>query len=310
MSKTSISIKRILKSGFLNFIRNKTVSFSSLAILTVTLLIIGIFFFFRGIFDYSLNEIQNKVDIKIYFKLDAENSQINNVFQKIKNLPEIESVSLTTAEEALVDFQTKHSNDPVTLEALKEVGNNPFGAMITVVAKDTNSYESISNTLNDRQGFLGDDYNSIDKINYFELKSTIDKLNNIIKWVNNAGYWIALIFIIISSLIIFNTIRLSIFIFREEISVMKLVGASNMYIRGPFLIESTIYAFISTILAMLIFLPITYWVSEKTVVFFNGLNIFNYYLNNFFSLFILLLIISFVLASISSIMAMRKYLKV
>ncbi len=310
MSKTTVGAKRVFKSGFLNFIRNRTVSISSLAILTVTLLIIGIFFFFRGIFDYSLNEVKNKVDIKIYFKLDANENQINNVVQKMKSLGEVDSVSLITANEALIDFQTKHSNDPITLEALKEVGGNPFGAMATIIAKDTNSYEAISTTLNDSEGFLGVDYNSIDKINYFELKPTIDRLNNIIKWVNTAGYWIALIFIIISSLIIFNTIRLSIFIFREEISVMKLVGASNMYIRGPFLVESSIYAFISTILAMLIFLPITYWISSKTIVFFNGLDLFKYYLNNFFALFILLLIISFVLATISSFLAMRKYLKV
>lgn len=309
MSKTAISTKRVFKSGFLNFIRNRTVSISSLAILTVTLLIIGIFFFFRGIFDYSLNEVKNKVDIKIYFKLDAADTQINNVVEKMKVLPEVDSVILTTADEALIDFQTKHANDPITLEALKEVGGNPFGAMVTVIAKDTNSYESISNTLSDSQGFLGEDYNAIDKINYFELKPTIDRLNNIIRWVNTAGYWIAFTFIIISSLIIFNTIRLSIFIFKEEISVMKLVGASNMYIRGPFLVESSIYALISTILAMLIFLPLTYWVSERTVTFFNGLDMFKYYLDNFFALFILLLVISFVLASVSSILAMRKYLK-
>ena len=244
--------------------RNRTVSISSIAILIVTLIIIGIFFFFRGIFDYSLNEIKNKVDIKVYFKLDANDTQINNVIQKIKTLPEVDNISLTTADEALVDFQTKHSSDPITLEALKEVGSNPFGAVITIAANDTNSYESISTTLSDSKGFLGEDYNSIDKINYFELKPTIDRLNNIIKWVNSLGYWIAFIFIIISSLIVFNTIRLSIFIFREEISVMKLVGASNMYIRGPFLVESGIFAIISTILTMLIFLPITYWISEKT----------------------------------------------
>lgn len=310
MSNTKSSTKRIFKAGFLSFMRNRTVSISSIAILTVTLIIIGIFFFFRGIFDYSLNEIKNKVDIKVYFKLDANDTQINNVIQKIKTLPEVDNISLTTADEALVDFQTKHSSDPITLEALKEVGSNPFGAVITIAANDTNSYESISTTLSDSKGFLGEDYNSIDKINYFELKPTIDRLNNIIKWVNSLGYWIAFIFIIISSLIVFNTIRLSIFIFREEISVMKLVGASNMYIRGPFLVESGIFAIISTILTMLIFLPITYWISEKTLVFFNGLNLFNYYLDNFFILFILLLMISLILSFISSILAMRKYLKI
>lgn len=188
MSKTSISTKRVFRAGFLNFTRNKTVSMSSLAILTVTLLIIGIFFFFRGIFDYSLNQVKNKVDIKVYFKLDASDDSVNNVLTKLKTLPEVDSVNLTTKEQALADFEAKHLNDPVTLEALKEVGGNPFGSMITVIAKDTTSYESISNTLDLKSGFLGQDATSIDKINYFELKSTIDRLNNIINWVNMIGF--------------------------------------------------------------------------------------------------------------------------
>lgn len=91
---------------------------------------------------------------------------------------------------------------------------------------------------------------------------------------------------------------------------MKLVGASNMYIRGPFLVESSIYAFLSTIFAMILFLPLTYWLARKTTLFFSGLNIFEYYINNFFSLFILLLLVSFILSSISSLFAIRKYLKV
>lgn len=310
MSKTLASAKRVLKSGALNFLRNRTVSMSSVAILTVTLLIIGIFFFFRGIFDYSLAQIKSKVDIKIYFNLDAQDEQIGQIKEKIMSLPEVQSASLTTADQALADFKDKHANDPVTLEALNEVGSNPFGAMLTVVARDTDSYESIANSLAQGSEFLGDSYSVIKEVNYFELKPTIDRLNNIIKWVNAIGYWVTLIFIAMSSLIIFNTIRLSIFIFKEEISVMKLVGASNMYIRGPFLVESAIYAVISTILSMIILFPATYYVSKKTTLFFNGLNVYDYYLNNFFSLFALLLIISLVLSFISSLFAMRRYLKI
>lgn len=310
MSRVGLSTKRVFRAGFLNFTRNKTVSMSSLSILTVTLLIIGIFFFFRGIFAYSLNQIKSKVDIKIYFKLDATDAQVNNIFAKIKDLPEVDSVALTSKEQALIDFQVTHANDPVTLEALKEVGDNPFGNMLTVVARDTNSYESISNTLDLNSGFLGEDASSIDKINYFELKSSIDRLNNIVNWINLAGFWITMLFVVISLLITFNTIRLSIFIYKEEISVMKLVGASNMYIRGPFLVEAGIHAVLSTVLSMLLFLPITYWVTDKTKSFFNGLDLFQYYLDNFFALFSLLLLISFVLTFLSSILAIRKYLKI
>lgn len=310
LGKKIVSTKRVFKSGWINFLRNRVVSISSVAILTTTLIIIGIFFFSRGIFDYSLDQIRNKVDIKIYFRLDADEAQILEVRDKIASLPEVRSVELTSADQVLAEFRETHANDPITLQALEELGGNPFGSMVTVIAKDTNSYEYISNTLNNNSAFLGASYSAIDKINYFELKPTIDRLNSIIKWVNTIGYWITLIFVVMSLLIIFNTIRLSIFIFREEISVMRLVGASKMYIRGPFLVEAGIYALISSLLAMLFFFPATYYLSQKTIVFFSGLDIFKYYINNFFSLFLLLLVVSLILVTISSILAMRKHLKI
>lgn len=310
MENKITSTKRIFKAGWLNFLRNRTVSISSTAILTTTLLIIGIFFFFRGIFDYTLMQIRDKVDIKVYFKLDATDEQIINIKNKITTIPEVKSADLTTADEALEQFKENHIDDQITLQALDELNGNPFGAMLTVTAQDTGSYDSIAKSLDSGSQFLGDSYSIIDKVNYYELKSSIDKLNNIVKWVDTIGYWITFIFIIISSLIIFNTIRLSIFVHKDEIGVMKLVGASNMYIRGPFLIESTLYAILSSILSMIAFLPITYYLAKKTTLFFSGLNIYKYYLDNFFSLFILLFIISIVLSTISSILAIRKYLKI
>lgn len=310
MKIKSSAFKRILKSGYLNFKRNRTISISSIAILTTTLVIIGLFFFFRGIFDYSLDQVRDKVDIKVYFKLGATNTDIQNVKDKIMTLSEVEKVDLISADEALDQFKSNHENDLVTLQALNELEINPFGSMLTIMAKDSNSYESISNKLSSKTDFLGDSYSSIEKINYFELKPTIDRLNNIINWVNTLGYWIAFVFILISSLIIFNTIRLSIFIFRKEINIMRLVGGSNMYIRGPFLVESSIYAIISSFLTMILFIPTTFYLAKKTTIFFSGLDIFKYYTSHFFSLFILLLLISLILSSISCIFAMRKYLKI
>lgn len=310
MKNPSTLFKRIFKSGSLNFFRNKTVSISSVAILTTTLLIIGIFFFFRGIFDYTLTQVRDKVDIKVYLKLDATDNQIALLKQKITTLPEVKSVTLTTADDALNSFKQTHNNDAITMQALDELNSNPFGAVFTIVAQDTAGYESIAQTLDSGSQFLGDSSSAIDRINYYELKSSIDKLNNIVNWVNTIGYWITLIFIIMSSLIIFNTIRLSIFIYKDEISVMRLVGASNLYIRGPFLVESTIYAFVSSVFAMILFFPITFYVAKKTSIFLSGLNIYKYYLNNFFSLFALLLMVSLVLSTISSILATRKYLKI
>jgi cell division transport system permease protein len=272
--------------------------------------IIGIFFFFRGIFDYTVGEIRDKLDIKISFKLNADYADINQIKDKISSMPEVKSATLTTSEDALEIFKKNHSNDPVALQALDEIGYNPFPAYLTINAQDITSYETISQSLDSGSEFLGNSYSIIGDINYYKLKSSIDKLNNIVNWINTIGYWITLIFIILSALIVFNTIRLSIFIYKDEISVMKLVGASNMYIRGPFLIEAAIYAVSSSILSMILFWPMTYYLSKKTILFLNGLNIYKYYTDNFLSLFFILLVMSLALSFISCLLAIRRYLKI
>lgn len=308
--KPKTSIKRIFKSGWKSFFRNKTVSISSVGILTTTLIIIGIFFFFRGIFDYTLVQIREKVDIKVYFKVNATDDQVNQIKDKISSLPEVKSVKLLTSNDVLEAFKKTRADDQTALQALSELGYNPFGSTLTITAQDITSYDSIAQSLDSGSQFLGESYSVIDHNDYYELKGSIDKLNNIVSWINTIGYWITLIFIIMSALIIFNTIRLSIFIYKDEISVMKLVGASNMYIRGPFLIEAAIYAIVSSVLSMILFFPITLYLAKKTIIFFSGLNIYKYYTDNLFSLFGLLLMISLLLAITSSLFAIRKYLKI
>jgi len=311
MQNRSLTIfKRIIIGGLTSFYRNKTVSLSSIAILTTTLLIIGIFFFFRGIFDYTLAGIKDKVDIKIYLKTNATDIQINNLKNKIMALPQVKSLTLTSPADALIQFKEKHKSDQITVQALEEIGVNPFGATFSILAHNTTDYDIIANSLNSDSSFLGETSSVVDKINYFQLKNSIDKLNNIIGFINTVGYWISLLFIIISAMIIYNTTRLAIFVFRDEISVMRLVGASNMFIRGPFLIESMIYGIISSLITIILFYPLTYYFAQRTIVFFSGLNIHTYYLNNIFSLFILLLISSLILTTVSSYLAVRKYLTV
>ncbi len=302
--------KRIFQAGLLGFYRNRTVSLSSVMILTITLFILTAFYFFRAIFDYTLVEIRDKVDVRIYFTGDATEDQMNDVKAKLLGLPEVKSVVFTSRNQAYADFKDRHANDQLTLQALDELGDNPFGASLAVQAKDTSQYERIAESLSTNSSLLGSSQSAIDKINYFQLKDSIDKLNSIIGWVNTVGFWISMIFIAMSCMIVYNTIRLAIFVYRDEISIMKLVGASNWFIRGPFIIESMLYGITATVLTLIISYPITMWISKKTVFFFEGMNLHSYYLQHFFSLAGLLLLSSIVLSGVSAFFAVRKYLKV
>lgn len=308
-TKTTLT-RRILTAGFRGFYRNRTVSLSSIFILTITLSIITSFYLFRAIFDYTLDQVQEKVDVRVYFTTDASTEQIQDVKAKLLGLPQVKQVTYTSREDALADFKLRHEGDQLTLQALDELGTNPFGASLSVLAKETSQYEAIAQALTSGSGLLGDAEGSVDKINYYQLKDSIDKLNNIIGWTNTVGFWLSVIFVLMSCMIVYNTIRLAIFVYRDEIAVMKLVGASNMFIRGPFVVEAVLYAFVATVITLILFWPATAWVTKKTVFFFEGLNLHSFFISHFFQLGALLLVSGVVLAVISSLLAVRKYLQI
>lgn len=297
-------------AGLKGFYRNRTVSLSSIFILTITLSIVTSFYLSRAIFDYTLDQIREKVDVRIYFTVDATQEQVTDIESKLRGLTQVKSVTYTSKETALEEFKKKHEGDQLTLQALDELGSNPFGASLAVVAKDTGQYEAIAQQLSVGSGLLGDAASAVDKINYYQLKDSIDKLNNIIGWTNTVGFWLSILFILMSCMIVYNTIRLAIFVYRDEIAVMKLVGASNMFIRGPFVVEAILYSLTATVIVLAMFFPATVWVTKKTVFFFEGMNIHTYYTTHFFELAFMLLVSGVILSVVSSLLAVRKYLKV
>lgn len=302
--------KRTIVAGLRGFYRNRTVSLSSIFILTITLSIVTSFYLFQAVFNYTLDQVKEKVDVRVYFTTDATEAQVGDIKAKLLGLTDVKSVTYTSREQALTDFKKKHEGDQLTLQALEELNANPFGASLSVIAKDTSRYEAIASQLSEGSGLLGDARGVIDKVNYYQIKDSIDKLNSIIGWTNTVGFWLSVIFVIMSCMIVYNTIRLAIFVYRDEIAVMKLVGASNMFIRGPFVVEAILYSVTATVVTLAIFFPATVWVTKKTVFFFEGLNINAFYTGHFFQLAFILLVFGSALTVVSSLLAVRKYLKV
>lgn len=302
--------KRTILAGLRGFYRNRTVSLSSIFILTITLSIVTSFYLFGAVFDYTLEQVKEKVDVRVYFTTEATEEQATEVKAKLLGLSDVKTVTYISREQALTDFKKKHEGDQLTLQALEELGTNPFGASLSVIAKDTSRYEAIADQLSSESGLLGDNKGIIDKVNYYQIKDSIDKLNSIIGWVNTVGFWLSIVFVLMSCMIVYNTIRLAIFVYRDEIAVMKLVGASNMFIRGPFIVEALLYAIVATIITLVLFFPATVWVTRKTVFFFEGLNINSFYTAHFIELALTLLVFGSLLTVVSSFLAVRKYLKV
>ncbi len=301
-----INTKRVIRSGFVSFWRNGFVSLSSVLIITLTLFSLGAIVFAGAILNYSLDEIKSKVDVNVYFVSNANEDQILALKNKLEALPEVAKVDYITKEKALLNFKSRHENDQITLQALDELGENPLGAILNISAKETSQYEGIAKFLDSE---TGESNSFIDKVNYYQNKSAIDTLTRIIHGGTQIAVGITLALIIISVLIVFNTIRLAIYIAREEISVMRLVGASNRYIRGPFIVAGIMYGVFSAVITLALLYPASYWVGSITKTFFSGFSVFTYYLSNLAGLGVLLIGVGAMLGIVSSYLAVRKYLK-
>lgn len=305
-----INFKRVIKSGFVSFWRNGFVSLSSVLVMLVTLFVTGSILFIDVVLNYTLDQVKDKVDVNVYFVTNAEESNILSIKKTIEGLAEVKSVEYISSEEALKEFKDKHQNDQLTLQALDELGSNPLGAVLNIKAKDTSQYEGIAKFLENKSLLSNDGTSIIDRVNYYQNKVAIDRLSEIISSSQTFGLILTIFLIIISIIITFNTIRLVIFISREEISVMRLVGASHTYIRSPFVVSGVMYGIISAIICLIIFYPITYWIRGISVSFFGGLDLFSYYVGHLGQFFMIIVGSGAVLGGISSYLAVRRYLKI
>jgi cell division transport system permease protein len=305
---TWIKLKRIFKAGFVNFWRNGWISLATVLIMVITLFTIGSLVFARAILGSMITQIQDKVDITVYFKTNAQEADILDFKTAVSKLDEVKSVDYISADQALIDFKEKHKDNAMITQSLEELGGNPLGPMLNIKAKEPSQYEAVAKFLDSEAGANGN--SMIDKINYFQNKTVIDRLTGILDSAKKLGAILSVVMVIVSILITFNTVRLAIYVAREEIGVMKLVGASSRFVSGPFLVEGVMYGVISAFITIVLFYPLTYWLGSITEKFFSGVNLFHYYISNFGQIFLLLLLTGVVLGTLSSYIAIRRYLKI
>ncbi len=303
-----IHAKRIIRTGWNSFVRSGFTSIASILIMTITLFVMTSLIFVQASLNASLNEIKDKVDVTIYFVPGADETSILKVEDSLKKLPEIKTISYTSAVDALSNFKDKHSNDYLTLQALDELNDNPLGASLNIKANDPSQYESISKYFENDNALSKGALTIIDKIDYSQNKLVIDRLTSIISGAKNLGFAVSIVLMIISIIITFNTIRLIIFMSKDEISVMRLVGAGTKYVQGPFIVSGILVGVCSALLTILIFIPVSIWLGNHMTDFI-GINLYQYYRSNFLQLFIIMLGSGIALGSISSFFAISRYLR-
>jgi cell division transport system permease protein len=301
--------KRVMRYGVAGFVRNGFVSLAAVLIMTITLFVLASLVISGAALNATLRSLTEKVDVSVYFVTSASESDIRAIESQLTALPEVASVQYVTREEALATFRERHKNDQLTLQALDELGENPLGASLEIRAKETSQYESIATYLNAQQEVGAGPGASIDKVNFFQNKTAIDRLTNIIESSQKLGIAIAIVLAIASILISFNTIRLAIYTSRDEIGVMNLVGAGHWYVRGPFMIAGVLYGAVAGVIVLLLLYPITIWLGPGSERFMGNFNVYTYFTDSFIMMFFVVMGAGIALGSLSSYLAVRRYLR-
>src|SRR3989338_547564 len=301
------SIYQIIIFAWQSFWRNIWLSIVTITIITLAVLSINFLIVLNIITDTATNLVKEKIDFSIYFRQDATENQVLEVQTYLSSLAQVKEIKYTSQQEALQKFREKHQQDSPIIESLEELDQNPLGATLVVTAKEIEDYPEIIEVLNNSK------YNDLilDK-NFDDHKVYINKIRKISENINRIGLLASGIFIFIAFFILINTVRVAIYTHRREIGIMKLVGATNWFIRSPFLLESVLYSIIACALAIGIIYPLLNFIQPYLNNFFltDDFNILEYFNKNFWQIFGLEVLIIILLNIFSSSIAIRRYLRV
>lgn len=295
---------RIIQYGVKNFWRNGWLSTTTVVVMVLALTVVIGLVMFNFTTEQAIQSIQDKIDISVYFKKSISEDDILSVKGALEKLSEVKKVDYVSSDQALEIFKKNHAEDDTIVQAIDELNDNPLEASLNIKAHRPDQYATIAQYLSspNLSSF-------IDNVSYAKNQVVINRLSAIINNVNRGGLALTIFMAIIAGLVVFNTIRLAIYSNRDEIGIMRAVGASNSMVRGPFMVEGIISGILAAIMSLLLALPIVYFVSPYVKALVPDLNLFRYFYSTFFSLFGYQVIFGALIGGFSSFIAVRRYLK-
>lgn len=299
------ALSRIIKYGLQGFWRNGWLSTTTILIMVLALIVFEGLIIFNILAETARQSVQDKIDISVYFKLNTSEDDILKIKNSLETLSEVKTVEYISRDEAMAIFQERHKDEELISQALNELEENPLAASLNIKAHHPEEYAAIA-------GHLDDDSlkNSISKVTYAQNAVVINRLTKIINVSKKVVLILTIFLAFIAAVVTFNTIRLAIYSNREEIGIMRFVGASNAFVRGPYMVEGIIYGLIASLLSILILAPIVYFAAPYIEIFVSGSNLWNYFISNLAKLFGYQMIFGVALGAVSSFIAIRKYLKI
>ncbi len=300
-----VTLTRIIKYGWQGFLRNGLVNFSTVCIVILAALVFEGLLISNVVGKQAVSTLQEKIDISVYFKSNVSEDSILNIKKSLEGLTEVKVVEYVSQDQALADFKAKHASEETVTQTLSELDQNPLLASLNIKAKDPHQYGAIATYLQSPN--LTD---QIEKVTYAQNQVVIDRLVALVDLMQKGGIVLTIFFAFLAVVVTFTTIRLAIFSSSEQLNIMRLVGASNAFIRGPYIMEGIIYGTIAAIISFLIFIPFINFTSPYVLSFVQGIDLKSYFDSQFLLLFLYQLIFCIGLGILSSTFAIRRYLHI
>lgn len=305
-----ITFVRMCRYGVNNISRNAWLTIAATAVMTITLLVVFVTLAARNVLVDTIADIRDKVDMSIYVKTDISEKDVQTIQTNLKKLSTVRSVTYITPEQAREDFAQSNKKDADTLSAINEA-TNEFPGTFRVKIADINDTSELQHFVDTNSAYKANVYPNRPPSFAGDRKSAIENIGHSVVFAQNAGLIASVVFIVISSLIIFNTIRMAIFNRRDEIQMMKLIGADRSFIRGPFVVEAIVYGFIAAIAATALGIALLYGTQTKLVaagVAIQGtIDMVTMYLP---LVLLAMIILGAVIGIVSSLLATRRYLRI
>jgi cell division transport system permease protein len=301
-----IAFLRAIKFSIQDIARNFWLTLVTIIILVLALSLVNILLTVQVVTQSAINSLKEKIDVTLDLKSQAQEGEILALKSQVSNLDKVRSVEYVSKTQAIEAFRKEHENDPDILQALRELNANPLTASLIIKPKDIDQYDALITDLNKIDSPI------IDSRNFDNPKTMLDKINVVTDKINQIGIAVSLLFILITILVVYNSIRVTIYTHQKEIRVMRLVGASNWFIRAPFLISSIVYTAIGLLLTLLLFYPLLNLMQPYLEYFFNGykLNLIVYFRTNFILIFGTQFAVAGLVNLLASFIAVRKYSRI
>ncbi len=300
-----INSKRVTVTAFKDLVRNVWLNLATIIIIVIALFTITTMLAIDKVGNHALLSLQNQIDISVQFKGDANEEKILEFKKDLEQREEINAVEYISKEQALITFQDTHREEGFIEESIEELGENPLFAILNIKANEISQYGIINEYIINNNNYK----DIVEKVNYKKNEKALNTLSGMLKSVKDGIMVLTILFVLISILIVFNTIRLAMYSHKKEIEIMRLVGASNWYIRMPFIIEGAILGLVGCVLTLAIISPAAVYISPRIMVILPEFDLYWYFMNNFVNVSLLLLLVASGMGIFGSFVAIRRYLK-